>query len=315
LDDSHPETWELLLRHRHVAMADLLGKTGSVVAAEDCVQEALLRLGGRASLDPDLARALLVRTARGVDREHRRRAAREQSVLVQLAGMAVAEVVSPEEIAAQREEAARARAALEQLPRREGQALRLQLAGLTVAEIARRLGISYKSVEGALTRARARLRLILGGVVAWVAERLRRAGSSRGEAAATTVAALLLLLPSLHPRLDVHQRHEGIATAPPRLAAASEAPGSSPRVAPARPSLHDGPSPPGQPPRTRGRVPRQPSLDDPPIVDTGPIDILGLVQWGVHVHGTLDPTDYLRPSAWVNCLAHANPSPSTGGLC
>jgi RNA polymerase sigma factor (sigma-70 family) len=322
-DDAQPPgagSWELLLRHRDVALAVLLRKTGSLAEAEDSVQEAIARLGRRADLDAGRARALLIRTAKGIADDNRRAAARERAAVVRLAGSAAAEIVTPEELAGQSAEAARVLAALEQLPRRERQVLRLQLAGLSVAEIAARVGISYKSVEGALTRARARVRLILGSMLAWLAERLRRAGSSRGETAATTVAALLLLLPSLHPGLDRHKRAHRPATTPPQLAVAPAPPGGFPAMAPAHPPRHDDmwlpPSRPAPAPApARSPESHTPAPYDPVIIDTGKIDIPGVIQWRVRVHGAPVPSDFLTPDPWVSCVRRANPSPSSGGLC
>jgi RNA polymerase sigma factor (sigma-70 family) len=312
LDYTHGRSWELLLRHRDVALAVLLRRTGSVAEAEDSVQEALARLGSRADLDAGRVRALLVRTALGIAAEHRRTATREQAAVVRLAGGTAAQIVSPEALAAQRAEASQLLAAIDALPRRERQVLQLQLSGLSVAEMAARLGISYKSVEGALTRARARVRLILGGLLAWVAERLRRLASSRGETAATTVAALLLLVPSPHRPLDARPPRHGVTAAPPQAAAMPDPPGPAAKAGPVRSSRHGVLPTLRDAPPTPDRAPGKPAPYDPTIVDTGTIGIPGLVSWGVRIHGNPDPTKLDPVGGIQRCLANPNTDPFTG---
>ncbi|HEV7678715.1 MAG TPA: sigma-70 family RNA polymerase sigma factor [Candidatus Dormibacteraeota bacterium] len=315
MDDAHPQPWALLLRHRDVALAVLLRRTASLTEAEDCVQEAMVRLGRGADLDTGRARTLLLRTALRVAAEHRRASARERAAVVLLAGSAAAEVVSPEELAARRAEVVRALAAVEQLPRRERQVLLLQLAGFSVAEVAGRVGISYKSVEGALTRARARVRLILGGLAVWVADRMRRAGSSRGEAAATTVAALLLLLPSPHLGLDRHPQPQDMATPPPQLATVPADPAGVAASAPAKAPRRDGMSTPDRPAPVPALALPGHFHYDPTIVDTGTLGIPGIVQWGVRVHGSPpDPTKLDAMSVVERCL-HPNTDPNAASPC
>ncbi|HXA28907.1 MAG TPA: sigma-70 family RNA polymerase sigma factor [Candidatus Angelobacter sp.] len=186
----------MLLPHRELAVAMVLRSTRNLAEAEDCVHDAMLRLVRRDDLDPARVRALLIRAALHVAIDHHRAAAREQSAVVRLGGGLEADGVSPEQVLEQRVEVARMLAAIDSLPRRERQVMRLRLAGLSVAEAAARLGISVKSVEGAYTRARARVRYLLGAGFAWVADRLRRMAAPEREAVVTTVAALLLVGPS-----------------------------------------------------------------------------------------------------------------------
>ncbi len=197
----------MLLPHRDLALGVVLRATGNLADAEDCVHDAMLRLARRDDLDPARVRALLVRAALHIAVDRRRAAGRQRTAMLRLAGGAAAEVTSPEELAAEHADAEHVRAALEELPRREREVILLRLAGLNVAETAGRLGISHKSVEGAYTRARARLRLLLGGALAWLLHRLRRS-TPRGEvlaaagaamAMAATSAAALLAFPGAPP--------------------------------------------------------------------------------------------------------------------
>jgi len=188
--------WEMLLRHREHAVTVVRRKYGDRAEAEDCVHDAMLRLAGRDDLDPERLHSLLTRTALNIAVDHRRARRREERAVVRLGGGAMAEAVSPEDLLAERTETERLLATTDELPRRERQVFLLRSAGLSPGEVARFLGLSYKSVEGAYTRARARIRMLLGGVLAWLATRLRRVNSSGGEAAAlATVAALLLVGP------------------------------------------------------------------------------------------------------------------------
>ena len=193
----HAERWAMLLPHRDLAVGMVLRAGGNLADAEDSVHDAMLRLVRRDDLDPVRVRSLLIRASLHIAIDRRRAAARQQDAVVRLGGEAAGQVSSPEQVAATRADAERVLSAVDALPRREREVILLRLAGLNVAETARRLGISAKSVEGAYTRARARLRLLLAGAVAWVAARLRRLVSPHVElAAATTVAALLLAGPS-----------------------------------------------------------------------------------------------------------------------
>jgi RNA polymerase sigma-70 factor (ECF subfamily) len=155
--------WEMLLAHRERTVATLQRATRSRAEAEDCVHEAMLRLVRRRDLDPTRVHSLLTRTALHIAMDHLRSRRRRDRAVVRLGGGAMSEVVSPDDLLLEREEARRVAAAVRSLPRRERQVMLLRLAGLSVGETARTLGLSYKSVEGAYTRARARVRGWLGG--------------------------------------------------------------------------------------------------------------------------------------------------------
>jgi RNA polymerase sigma factor (sigma-70 family) len=220
----------MLLPHREHAISVLRRRRGDRAEAEDCVHDAMLRLVERDDLDPERVGSLLTRAALAIAIDHARAAQRSERAATRLGGGAAAQVVSPDEVLADRVEAERVMAEVERLPRRERQVLLLRLTGFGVGETATRLGLSYKSVEGAYTRARARIRLALGGLLAWIAVRLRRVSSSRGEAAVATVAALLFAGPfwggaPLGPPGGAGGAHIGH---PPALAAAWPGPGAAP---------------------------------------------------------------------------------------
>jgi RNA polymerase sigma factor (sigma-70 family) len=310
-DDERAARWEMLLPHRELALGMVLRATGNLAEAEDCVHDAMLRLVRRSDLDPARVRALLVRASLHIAIDHRRAATRQQTAVIRLGGGAAAEVVSPEQVVAQRAEVARVVAALDSLPRREREVMLLRLSGLNVAETAARMGISYKSVEGSYTRGRARMRHLLAVVVAGVVERLRRAASPGGEMAATTVAALLLLggpgaggaaageQPTDLPRGGAHRPVPlAVASTPPPTVSAPNAP---------EPEQPPGTTPRPRPPRTLAphlRLPTwQPGSPHPDATVDAPIEApFGLGAAGVYV--VLHPWDAATdPAASATLLA------------
>jgi RNA polymerase sigma-70 factor (ECF subfamily) len=311
LDDSE-HRWDMLMRHRDVALGVVLRATGSLAEAEDCVHDAMLRLARRSDLDPARVRSLLIRTALHIAIDHRRAAAREQAALVRLGGGAGGEAVSPEQTVAQRADVARVLAAVDSLPRRERQVMFLRLMGLDVAETAARLGISPKSVEGAFTRARARLRLLFGGLLGWLAGRLRRIASPHREVAATTAAALLLTGPPWGTGGDEPPQRSP-ARAPAAIPRTGAGTGGMP---PARADLHRGGGDP-KPPPPRHHPPKSDSRwgkhdPHPGAWAVGPFDTpYDLASWGVDA--TVMPIDPTRVAQAVeDCLAHAPISTSSG---
>ena len=192
----------MLEPHRAQAVAAVRRLAGAAVDAEDCVHDAMVRLVPRDDLDPERVRALLVRTATHIAIDRLRAQRRAQRAVARLAIDAETRVVSPEEMVTDREQVHRVLAAVDRLPARERQVMRMRLAGLSIAEMSKLLGLSTKSVEGATTRARARIRLMVGGAVAWLVERMRRASSPRGEAFAAVVAVLLFAGPLWHHASD-----------------------------------------------------------------------------------------------------------------
>lgn len=340
LDDAEDRTrvdaarWGMLLPHRELAVAMVLRATGDIAEAEDCVHDAMLRLVRRADLDPARVRSLLVRAALHIAIDHRRAAGRRQTAVLRLGGGAAAAVTSPEMELAQREEAERLRAAIDRLPRREREVMLLRLAGLNVAETARRLGISVKSVEGAYTRARSRIRLLLAGIVAWVLERIRRHSTQGDMVAATTIAvAATATTVAAYVVFD----HTWIAGGPaPARAAATEPdrPARFPAAVAAEPvDAADPPGahlrPPGAPAgsaRGTGYVqdsrvdltlfPHYPSgfkkHDPPPDCNVCvPIDApLGLASTGIYVTlGDTNPQDNVQ--AWEDCVNQLDPGDPT----
>jgi len=150
--------WTVLARERP-RLVRLLSSRGETIAdAEDYVQETFVRIARLPTVDlarlPSLATVIAKRVACDAHRGQRTRA-RLGAVLS--AGFFPE---SPEELATLRGEAEHLLAAAARLPNREREVVSLCVAGNSLREAASYLGVSYKCVERALSRARMKLRLV-----------------------------------------------------------------------------------------------------------------------------------------------------------
>jgi RNA polymerase sigma-70 factor (ECF subfamily) len=150
------QRWALLASHREHLLAYAQRRCSSDADAEDCVQEALLRAATFERLDETRIGAFLrTVTGRLVIDAHRRR----QRDLRLLAHRRVHDAAtSPEEMALGRLTDQDVAGAVQRLPSREREVVAARVAGLSTAEIAELLGVTPKSVERGLARARGHLR-------------------------------------------------------------------------------------------------------------------------------------------------------------
>jgi RNA polymerase sigma factor (sigma-70 family) len=230
-DSTPPEArWLMLDSHRDEAIAAIRRRFGDTADAEDCVQDAIVRLVQRGDLDPDRVGSLLIRTALHIAYDRLRAQRRQELAALRLGGDAASEVVSPEKVVADRADVARVMNVVDTLPEREQAVMRMRLAGLSVGETARLLGVTYKSIEGTYTRARARIRLVLGTALAWLLDRLRRTPHQPGEAFAAAVAVLFFAAPFWHQDAGVGGGSSDRTT--PVLASQALAPQQQPGVGP-----------------------------------------------------------------------------------
>ena len=150
-----PEVWTALATDRPRLIRLLRSRGESPSDAEDFVQETFIRVARLPRIDlarlSGLATVVAVRIAWET---HRREARREQLLSRFLTGSSP----SPEELASLRGDTARALAIAAELPGRERVILQMCIAGVPLKEAAQRLGVSYKSAESALGRARLKLR-------------------------------------------------------------------------------------------------------------------------------------------------------------
>lgn len=153
--------WGLLLPHRDSAVAVVARATGDVAEAEDCVHDAMARLVRRADLGPRGVRRLLVGTALHSALDARGRSLRERAAIA-LLSVGADWTVAPDALVIARAEAALVLATIRELPHREREVVMLRLVdGLTTEEVAAALGVTRKTVEGALSHGRQRVRLRL----------------------------------------------------------------------------------------------------------------------------------------------------------
>ena len=185
------ERWALLAPLREAMLLVARRRCATEADAEDCVHEAMLRAATFERLDPARAKALLTSiTMRLAVDMHRRRAREEryQPRLVQVPE----QQVPPDEAALDAGEALWLAAQIQRLPERESAVLQQRMAGYTATETARRLSLSYKSVESAFTRARGRMRTWAGGGVLLVLEYPRRL-RGRQQRPAVVLASLAMM--------------------------------------------------------------------------------------------------------------------------
>lgn len=232
--DDAQARWALVLPYREHMLAVARRRCSNDEDAEDCVQEAMLRVAQFETLDAARVAAMLtsvtVRLAVDMHR-HRVRARRYLPRLVSV----TAQQEETDERILDRGEASWLAAQLHHLPDREREVLRERVAGYSPAEAAARLSLSHKSVESAFTRARGRMRGWAGAGALLVAEYLRRLRQRPAAfwAAVAAASAGCLVLSSV-PQIEVRPGHgpDGLAVIAPPVwfqgaAAAARAPLSS----------------------------------------------------------------------------------------
>jgi RNA polymerase sigma factor (sigma-70 family) len=181
--------------HREHMLAVARRRCASEEDAEDCVQEAMLRVAQFDRLDPARTVALLTSVVARLAVDMHRRRSREQRYQPRLAE-APEQQAPPDEAVLDAGEAQWLASQLPLLPERERAVFTQRAAGYTASETAARLGLTYKSVESAFTRARGRMRIWAGAGVLFVAEylhRLRTRSATTWEALALISAGCLVL--------------------------------------------------------------------------------------------------------------------------
>ena len=155
-DEAQQKRWALIVEHRTrlVRLAQSLGLPRA--DAEDCAHDAMLRVVKLDDLDERTLSGLLTTvTKRSAVDQHRARA-HQARAWMRHAGRRELEA-APDERVCDVAQADHARQLLPGLPERERAVLLLRADGKSTVEAARTMGVTAKSAESALTRARARL--------------------------------------------------------------------------------------------------------------------------------------------------------------
>ncbi|WP_260327003.1 RNA polymerase sigma factor [Streptomyces sp. TLI_185] len=181
---SHREQLLRVARRRSMSQED----------AEDAVHEAMLRAAERPDLDDERLGAWLTTVTMRLCVDRYRQVNREAEVRTSPTLIAPGPV-PVEEAVCDRAEAKWLAVRHGELPARQAEALRLKSEDLDVSQVAVRMGLSYRTVESLLARARRTLRASLAGTLGFVLflfgrGRLRAGGKAQAVAAASTAATL-----------------------------------------------------------------------------------------------------------------------------
>jgi RNA polymerase sigma factor (sigma-70 family) len=176
----------------------------SLEDAEDAVHEALLRAVESPHLDDERIGAWLTTVVVRLCADRYRQVDREARAGSRGA-LAAPEPVPIDEAVCDRAEASWLAGRSAELPARQAQALRLKSEDLEVGQVAQRMGLSYRTVESLLARARRTLRHSLAAtlsaaVALWAHSRTWPAGAKAAAlaagGAAVTLAAVVVTLPA-----------------------------------------------------------------------------------------------------------------------
>ncbi|MFF4396493.1 sigma-70 family RNA polymerase sigma factor [Streptomyces sp. NPDC001480] len=186
------ERWQRMWSHREQLLKVARRRSMSQEDAEDAVHEAMLRAAERPDLDDERLAAWLTTVTMRLCVDRYRQVNREAEVRTRPTLLAPAPV-PVEEAVCDRAEARWLAVRSGELPARQAEALRLKSEDLDVSQVAVRMGLSYRTVESLLARARRTLRSSLAatlGFAAFLVGRLRAGGKAQAVAAASTAATV-----------------------------------------------------------------------------------------------------------------------------
>ncbi|MFI2206788.1 sigma-70 family RNA polymerase sigma factor [Streptomyces sp. NPDC020192] len=188
------ERWQRMWSHREQLLKVARRRSMSQEDAEDAVHEAMLRAAERSDLDDERLGAWLTTVTMRLCVDRYRQVNREAEVGSRPTLVAPGPV-PVEEAVCDRAEAKWLAVRSGELPARQAEALRLKSEDLDVSQVAVRMGLSYRTVESLLARARRTLRASLAGTLALVLflvgrGRLRGGGKAQVVAVTSTAATL-----------------------------------------------------------------------------------------------------------------------------
>ncbi|MGW1004114.1 sigma-70 family RNA polymerase sigma factor [Streptomyces sp. NPDC002520] len=190
------ERWQRMWSHREQLLKVARRRSMSPEDAEDAVHEAMLRAAERPDLDDDRLGAWLTTVTMRLCVDRYRQVNREAEVGSRPTLVAPGPV-PVEEAVCDRAEAKWLAMRSGELPARQAEALRLRSEDLDVSQVALRMGLSYRTVESLLARARRTLRASLAGTLGLALflvgrGRLRGGGHAQAVAVASTAATLVV---------------------------------------------------------------------------------------------------------------------------
>ncbi|MEV5342221.1 sigma-70 family RNA polymerase sigma factor [Streptomyces sp. NPDC052676] len=199
------DRWQRMWSHREELLRVARRRSMSQEDAEDAVHEAMLRAAERPDLDDDRLAAWLTTVTMRLCVDRYRQVSREAEVH-RSPTLVAPGPVPVEEVVCDRAEARWLAVRSGELPARQAEALRLKSQDLDVGQVAHRMGLSYRTVESLLARARRTLRNSLAGTLGlalflWGRGRPRTGGHAPAVAVASTAVTLAvagLVLPYDH---------------------------------------------------------------------------------------------------------------------
>ncbi|MGW1807635.1 RNA polymerase sigma factor [Streptomyces sp. NPDC002078] len=210
------ERWQRMWSHREQLLKVARRRSMSLEDAEDAVHEAMLRAAERPDLDDERLGAWLTTVTMRLCVDRYRQVNREAEVGSRPTLVAPGPV-PVEEVVCDRAEAKWLAVRSGELPARQAEALRLKSEDLDVSQVAMRMGLSYRTVESLLARARRTLRASLAGtlgLVLFLFGRGRLRGSGKAQAVAATSTAATLVVAGLVLPYALHAGGNGSGPAP-----------------------------------------------------------------------------------------------------
>ncbi|MDX2596449.1 MULTISPECIES: sigma-70 family RNA polymerase sigma factor [Streptomyces] len=188
------ERWQRMWGHREQLLKVARRRSMSQEDAEDAVHEAMLRAAERPDLDDERLGAWLTTVTMRLCVDRYRQVNREAEVGSRPTLVAPGPV-PVEEAVCDRAEAKWLAVRSGELPARQAEALRLKSEDMDVSQVAVRMGLSYRTVESLLARARRTLRASLAGtlgLVLFLVGRGRPRGGGKVQAVVVTSTAATL---------------------------------------------------------------------------------------------------------------------------
>ncbi|MBO4254250.1 sigma-70 family RNA polymerase sigma factor [Streptomyces griseorubiginosus] len=192
--DATDERWRRMWSHREQLLKVARRRSMSQEDAEDAVHDAMLRAAERPDLDEERLGAWLTTVTMRLCVDRYRQVNREAEVRVSPRLVAPGPV-PVEEAVCDRAEAKWLAVRSGELPDRQAEALWLKSEDLDVGQVAVKMGLSYRTVESLLARARRTLRNSLAATLGFVLfllgrGRLKAGGKAQAVAVASTAATL-----------------------------------------------------------------------------------------------------------------------------